>query len=255
MARARKTPEPAGGLFQAIRYATYLEAMALDGRRASRGERSRLRLLAAGASLLDRCGFQELKIEDIAAAAKLAKGTFYIYFKTKDAFLRELAQRYCEFEPQTIPRFRADLSAYITAREFISWYERTFIANLGILRCMIQMGAVDPLVRECWLLRNSRIVSESVEATLRTVRNAGVDRELLTWVARTTGGMLDQSLFDRYGLQTPTGRKDPFDDDTLAEMHALLIYRGIYGRDPPESEIRLARAIVTMSQQLAPRPG
>ena len=80
MARARKTPEPAGGLFQAIRYATYLEAMALDGRRASRGERSRLRLVAAGASLLDRCGFQELKIADIAAAARLARGTFYVYF-------------------------------------------------------------------------------------------------------------------------------------------------------------------------------
>jgi AcrR family transcriptional regulator len=249
----RKPAEPAGGLFQVIRFANYLEAMALDGKRGTRGERSKLRLMAAGADLLDSSGYQDLKIEDIAAAAKLAKGTFYIYFKTKDDFLRELVQRYCDFEPQTIPRFTPDLSTYATAREFISWYERTFVANLGIIRCMVQMGAVDPTVRECWLLRNGRIVSESVEGTLRSVRAGSVDRDLLIWVTRTTGGMLDQSLFDRYGLQTPTGRQDPFDDDTLAEMHTLLIYRGIYGRDPPESEVRLARSLVAMSQQLSPR--
>lgn len=249
----RKPAEPASGLFQVIRFANYLEAMALDGKRGTRGERSKLRLMAAGASLLDSSGYQELKIEDVAAAAKLAKGTFYIYFKTKDDFLRELVQRYCDFEPQTIPRFTPELSTYVTAREFISWYERTFVANLGIIRCMVQMGAVDPAVRECWLLRNGRIVSESVEGTLRTVRAGSVDRDLLIWVTRTTGGMLDQSLFDRYGLQTPTGRQDPFDDETIAEMHALLIYRGIYGRDPPEAEVRLARPIVAMSQHLLPR--
>lgn len=249
----RKPAEPASGLFQVIRFANYLEAMALDGKRGTRGERSKLRLMAAGAGLLDSSGYQDLKIEDIAAAAKLAKGTFYIYFKTKDDFLRELVQRYCDFEPQTIPRFTPDLPTYVTAREFISWYERTFIANLGIIRCMVQMGAVDPAVRECWLLRNGRIVSESVEGTLRTVRAGSVDRDLLIWVTRTTGGMLDQSLFDRYGLQTPTGRQDPFDDETIAEMHALLIYRGIYGRDPPEGEVRLARPIVAMSQHLLPR--
>lgn len=249
----RKSADSASGMFPVIRYATYLEAMALDGKRATRGERSKLRLMAAGASLLDSCGYQELKIEDIAAAAKLAKGTFYIYFKTKDDFLRELVQRYCDFEPQTIPRFTPDLSTYVTAREFVSWYERTFVANLGIIRCMVQMGAVDPVARDCWLLRNGRIVSESVEGTLRSVRAGHADRDLLTWATRTTGGMLDQSLFDRYGLQTPTGRQDPFDDDTIAEMHALLIYRAIYGRDPPEGEVRLARSIMAMSQHLSPR--
>lgn len=252
MAR-KKTEEPASGLFQAIRFANYLEAMALDGKRGTRGERSKLRLMATGARLLDSCGYQDLKIEDVAAAARLAKGTFYIYFKTKDDFLRELVQRYCDFEQQTIPRSSQELSIYIAAREFVGWYERTFIANVGVIRCMVQMGAVDPAVRACWLLRNTRIVSESVEATLRRVRPGTVDRDMLTWVTRTTGGILDQSLFDRYGLQTPTGRQDPFDDDTIAEMHALLIYRGLYGCDPPESEVRLARSIVTMSQGLAPR--
>jgi len=238
-------PKPPAGLFQAIRYASYLEALALDGQRTTRGERSRLRLMAAGSSLLDSCSYQELKIEDIASAARLAKGTFYIYFKTKDDFLRELVRCYCDFEPQTMPRHSLDLSTYATARTFVSWYERTFVTNLGVLGCMLQMGAIDPAVRECWSLRNDRLVNESVEATLR---GDSVDRELLTWVTRTTGGMFDPSLLDRYGLQTPSRRKAPFDDDTLDEMHTLLVCRGIYGRDPPENEIRLARAIVTMSR-------
>lgn len=249
----KKTVEPADELFQVIRFANYLEAMALDGKRGTRGERSKLRLLATGARLLDACGYQDLKIEDVAAAARLAKGTFYIYFRTKDEFLRELVQRYCDFEQQTIPRSSPAVPTYLSAREFVSWYERTFIANVGVIRCMVQMGAVDPAVRACWLLRNSRVVNESVDATLRRVRPGTVDRDMLTWVTRTSGGMLDQSLFDRYGLQTPTGRQDPYDDDTIAEMHALLIYRGLYGCDPPESEVRLARSIVTMSQHLAPR--
>ena len=57
-----------------------------------RGERTRQRLLAAGASVLPARGYHDARIDDIVDAAGLSHGTFYRYFATKDDFFRVLAE-------------------------------------------------------------------------------------------------------------------------------------------------------------------
>ena len=65
--------------FGVIRYATYLEAAAQEIKKTRSGERSRLKLLAAGARLLDSTDYREMMGEEVATEAGVAKGTFYIY--------------------------------------------------------------------------------------------------------------------------------------------------------------------------------
>jgi AcrR family transcriptional regulator len=50
-----------------------------------RRERTRLELLAAATRVLAEKGLHETKIADIAAAADMGVGTFYLHFPTKDA--------------------------------------------------------------------------------------------------------------------------------------------------------------------------
>jgi AcrR family transcriptional regulator len=245
-AAARKTVEH----LAPIRFSSYLEACALEVRKGQRSERSRLKLLAAGARLLDRSSFQDLKIEEVSVDAGLAKGTFYVHFPSKEDFLRQLADAYCGFELNTLPRRVRELSQFAAARLWISWYERTFAANAGILRCIVQMGVNDDGMRKLWLSRNASVVHAMIAETMSGVELAPEDMQSLLWTMRTVGGMLDQSLFDRYGLQTPSGLEDPSDIDALIEMHALLAYRALYGMEPQAEELEHGHALLHMSRQL-----
>ena len=42
-------------------------------------------LISEGERLFERYGYRKVTVEEIVAAAGVAKGTFYLYFKTKDA--------------------------------------------------------------------------------------------------------------------------------------------------------------------------
>src|SRR5690349_9252755 len=69
---------------------TYRAELVRDANRIARGrsgERTRLKLLAAGVALLGRTSYRDLGVEAISRRAGQAKGTFYLYFDTKDAFL------------------------------------------------------------------------------------------------------------------------------------------------------------------------
>ena len=57
-----------------------------------RGEKTRLRLLEAGAAVLPARGYHDARVDDIVAAAGVSHGTFYRYFDNKDDFFRALAE-------------------------------------------------------------------------------------------------------------------------------------------------------------------
>jgi AcrR family transcriptional regulator len=57
-----------------------------------RGEKTRLRLLEAGAKVLPARGYHDARVDDIVEAAGVSHGTFYRYFSNKDDFFRTLAE-------------------------------------------------------------------------------------------------------------------------------------------------------------------
>ncbi len=55
-------------------------------------ELRRAEIVAAAVRLFGRKGFQATRAEDIAAAARIAKGTLYLYFKSKEAIYSAAVQ-------------------------------------------------------------------------------------------------------------------------------------------------------------------
>jgi len=55
---------------------------------------TRAAILTAAEGLFDRRGFAATTVDEITAAADVAKGTFYQHFETKDEILRALIRRY-----------------------------------------------------------------------------------------------------------------------------------------------------------------
>ena len=61
-----------------------------------KGRRAREALLKAGVAVADRAGLAGLTVAAVSQEAGLAKGTFYLYFADRDAFIDALHQRFYE---------------------------------------------------------------------------------------------------------------------------------------------------------------
>ena len=90
-----------------------------------RKERTRQELLAAAVRVLSEKGFHETKIADIAAAADVGVGTFYLHFVTKDALFDALVD-------ETIRRLKAAVDEARLATD--DPVERMTLSNLAFCR-------------------------------------------------------------------------------------------------------------------------
>jgi AcrR family transcriptional regulator len=61
-------------------------------KRSRKGLRTRARLVEAAKKVFERDGFLDARIVDIAETARVAPGTFYHYFDSKEQLFREVAQ-------------------------------------------------------------------------------------------------------------------------------------------------------------------
>ncbi|MFT3802405.1 MAG: TetR/AcrR family transcriptional regulator [Burkholderiaceae bacterium] len=81
-------------------------------RRTRSPQTRRAALMDAAEALFLSKGVAATSVEDIAGAAQVAKGTFYLYFTSRDAMLDALQQRfmqtYCERIEQAMARCRPD---------------------------------------------------------------------------------------------------------------------------------------------------
>lgn len=68
-----------------------MPAPATDAR--TRGERTRDRLLEAGARVFADRGLHAARVDDIVKVARTSHGTFYLYFPNKEALFHALAER------------------------------------------------------------------------------------------------------------------------------------------------------------------
>lgn len=225
-------------MIQTVRFSTYLETLENRIKKSRSREKSSLKLMATGARLLEHVGYRDMNIESICTEAQLAKGTFYVYFESKDAFLSQLISRYIRFEVNSHPRFSPEISAFRSVLDWVKWYERTFAANAGILWCMVQMSATNDEHRVLWHKRNRSVVERVIEQLQRRmgIEIKGDARSLLRMSIRAVGGMMNESLFERYRFGMGVGREE-VDPELAIELHALLIYRAIYRADPDVDEV------------------
>src|SRR6202453_5387552 len=70
-----------------------LPRAAVDGKQKVVAEFRRSEILAAATKVFATKGFVATRMEDIAKAARLAKGTLYLYFQSKDAIYQATVQQ------------------------------------------------------------------------------------------------------------------------------------------------------------------
>ena len=187
-----------------------------------KGERTRLRLLAATAGQLQRCLVHGLRVIDVAAAAGVAQGTFYIYFVDRhdaaEAMLAAFARHVYGCLEEAVPP-GGGLEASVRATTLA--YVRLFAANAGLFRALMQMTEESARFEAVYRDLNARWNRRTAAAIGRLRGGAGpADADVLT--AYALGGMVDEFLANLYVRGDPAlaARVDGPGDaaDLLAEI-------------------------------------
>jgi AcrR family transcriptional regulator len=162
------------------------DASRQDRRRA----KTRSQLLQAAKRLLATKGFHATKIADIAAAADVGTGTFYLYFPTKDALFADLVRETAVAASEAIITAKsAHTDPLVRARVGGETFFRFAAENRDVFKILFGHSAqFDELLREVHQLFIADIEHDFAEGV-----RAGAFRELPpAFAAQAIVGMLNQ---------------------------------------------------------------
>lgn len=111
-----------------------------------KGRRTRAALLEAGAVIAERDGLAGLSVAHVVEQAGVAKGTFYVYFTDRDAFIDALHQRFYNRVTESVSQAVANLSPgpdLLLAS--IDAYLDVCLANHGVKALVFETRAQDNL--------------------------------------------------------------------------------------------------------------
>jgi AcrR family transcriptional regulator len=95
-------------------------------------------ILSAAESVFAKKGYHETRMDDIAEAAELAKGTLYYYFKSKDKIYLHLLERESETVYTEIKRRLSEKASFLESLEgILNFYVEYFKENLGFLKIFL----------------------------------------------------------------------------------------------------------------------
>lgn len=164
-----------------------------------RGVRTRANLVNAARSLFEKNGYLDTSVADIAARAKVAHGTFYTYFESKEDVFAEVAEQLLadfQLALQREPELPADhgLSERIerTNRGYLRAYEEC-ARMMGVLEQVAtfnpRLSAIRRSSRRYWLHRNTEAIRRW---QVRGLIDADVDPG---YAASILGSMIDRSAY------------------------------------------------------------
>ncbi|MVZ99114.1 TetR family transcriptional regulator [Actinomadura sp. LD22] len=208
-----------------------------------RGARTRERLIAAAREVFEERGFLETRVAHIARHAKVAYGSFYTYFPSKEAVFLEVADRL--FEDMTRRSSTpgdstpgdsapgddtASAEPAARVRRANRAYFEAYRRNAKMMAIIEQVATFNEEFQEMRRKHRAESVGRSARAIERWQRagivDAGIDPEM---AARALAAMVDHSLY----LWLVQG-DDPSDTERLLDTLDALNLRALGLRPAPE---------------------
>lgn len=167
----------------------------------SRGQVRKAALLVAARRVFERKGFLDSRVADIVAEAKVAHGTFYTYYASKEAVFRAVAQ-------DTVDDMLAVLRAgdypedpHERVRVAMSRFVEAYRPNARIIALTAQAGTFSPELRAMRLALREAFVRRSARG-IRRLQEEGIADPGLNPVltAEVLGAMVDQTCYVWFNL-------------------------------------------------------
>lgn len=163
-----------------------------------RGARTRERLVLAARAVFEEVGFPDARVRHITTRARVAYGTFYTYFDSKEAVLREIADRlFADMTEPDRPPLRDAAPAERVRRANRAYYT-AYLRNAGMMAIIEQVATFNEEFRAMRRRHRAAVVGRSARAIRRWQRDGLVDAALdAGTAARALAAMVDHSLYLR----------------------------------------------------------
>ena len=212
--------------------------------RVTKGERTRRRILAATRTVLAEKGYLATRIEDIAKAAGVAKGTLYLYFKDKKALIMEVWKDFLEEGAAEMRAHRRRDDPFLDLYGPNAAYTRIVFENAALLRACVQFMFIHPEAFKAWS-ESTREWLERVESALdRRLGRGATDETARILSTYAMSWMVDGVLLSVLTLDHPRFREAVQSPEQVAEILSVLWHRAIYGADPDPDQLDAARALL-----------
>lgn len=223
-------------------FSAYLRGRSAAAGKATKGGRTRDRIVAAAADLLASGGFHKLRTADIAKRADVATASIYQYFKNKTEITLEVMTEFLKHVESELLGQPLSGEPYADILDANLRYVALFRENAGLMRCLRALSDEMPRVRE--LTRRAY-----AEWRRRLARNlmrwsgAPPRREpLVNLTAHALSVMVSEFLYDLYVRRDATLADWADEPEELAKFFAAHWHRAALGDapEPPRARKRAA---------------
>ncbi|HEX6549026.1 MAG TPA: TetR/AcrR family transcriptional regulator [Candidatus Dormibacteraeota bacterium] len=163
--------------------------------RTRRGWTTRRKILDAAEKVFGREGFHKAAVFDIARAAGVGQGTFYLYFPSKQAVFVELVQEMGHDMRTTLRRATEGLATRAEVEEagYRAFFD--FVArHPSLYRILRESEHVAPEAHRDWYERLAEGYVHGIGAAVRTGELREVDPELAAYVLMSIGDFMGMWL-------------------------------------------------------------
>src|SRR5579862_1011364 len=143
---------------------------------AERRAERRQAILAAALAEFSACGFAAARLDDVAAKARIAKGTIYLYFRDKEALLQDLIRSEMSPVVSTLEHALAlDLPVRAVAEQAVEVFLREVYGTRrkDIIRLVLSEGPRFPKLADFYYGEVLAKVMAAVRALLRRAKERG----------------------------------------------------------------------------------
>ena len=183
-----------------------------------RGLRTRAKLVKAARALFEKKGYLDTNINDISARARVAYGTFYTYFGSKEEIFEEVVgeltasfRSIAHSEPEAGPEPASHIARANRG------YLRAYRANAAMMAVLEQVATFSPRLAQVRRDTRRYWVQRSQAAILRWQAEGLVPADIDPYYAASSlGSMVDRSAYVWIVLG------EPYDEEIAVEQLTLL---------------------------------
>jgi len=215
--------------------------------RKTKGERTERRLMDAAREVLAERGYQDTRIEDIAQAAGLAKGTLYIYFKNKRDITMEVMKEFVADGYSAMREARTHDDPFLEILEPTVEAMRLIFKHANLWKALLQFYHHEPEAVQMMKDYEAEYVARISRRMKLRLDGKAVDADSSSLVAHAMNWMVDGVLvgFLSYLSRENTRLEEVIDTpEQLGEILSVLWYRAVYCENPDPEHVKNARSVL-----------
>ncbi len=115
-----------------------------------------------------------------------------------------------------------------------------------MMRCVFDLAAADPAVRNRWRTVQQRRLHQLVALMPRIFPQGGMTDAHNELVVSALGSIGEGFLRDYFINRNDASSRFEYSEAELSEWLATLFYRGLFGNDPPVERLRYSTAVTSL---------